>query len=160
MAWARALDMPQTTSSETTISKNWSWLEEQGLIQSERHKRLRRVLLRCEDGSGREYERPDGRNRGFFHLPFIYFTERWHKRLKSPGKVALLISLSRDAEFTLPAEHAADWYRISADTIQRGLDEIRNAGLLSVRVAPRSAPAARYGITRDYYYKLQGPFAQ
>lgn len=159
-AWARALDMPQTVSSETTISKNWTWLETRQLIRSDRHKRLRRVYLLREDGSGRDYRRPDGRQRGFFHLPFSYFMGRWHKHLKLPGKVVLLIALSRDPEFILPAEHASGWYGISADTLQRGLDELRSANLLSVRTSLRKAPAARYGVTQDYHYRLKEPFAR
>lgn len=160
MAWARALDMPETTSSEATISKNWTWLEQQRLVRSERYKRLRRMFLLAENSSGEEYVRPDGRHRGFFRLPFEYFTERWHKQLKMPGKVALLIALSRDVEFILPSEHASGWYEVSADTIQRGLDELRKKDLLAVRAEIRKAPAARYGITQDYHYRLQGPFAR
>jgi hypothetical protein len=160
MTWARALAMPQTVSSETTISKNWTWIEEQQMIRSERHKRLRRVFLLQEDGSGAEYERPDGRNRGFFRLPFAYFLDRWHKKLKMSGKVVLLIALSRDPEFILPAEHACNWYKVSPDTIQRGLDELRKAKLLSVRTTIRTAPAARYGVTQDYHYRLLEPFAR
>jgi hypothetical protein len=160
MAWARALALPATTSSEATISKNWTWLEEQQFIRSERYKRLRRVFLLSEDGSGEEYARPDGRYRGFFRLPFQYFTERWHKKLKMPGKVVLLIALSRDIEFILPSEHASEWYQVSPDTIQRGLDELRKSDLLGVRTALRKAPAARFGVTQDYHYRLQGPFAR
>lgn len=160
MAWARALDLRETASSEATISKNWSWLEEQQLVRSERYKRLRRVFLLHEDGSGAEYVRSDGRYRGFFRLPFQYFTERWHKRLNMPGKATLLIALSRDVEFILPSEHASGWYDVSPDTIQRGLDELRKLELLSVRTKVRKAPAARYGITQDYIYRLKGPFAR
>lgn len=160
MAWARALALPQTVSSETTISKNWSWLEKEKLIRSERHQRLRQVFLCREDGSGEVYERPDGSNHGFFHLPFDYFTSRWHQKLKMPGKAVLLIALSREPEFILPAEHATDWYGVSADTLQRGLDELRNADLLSVRTASRKAPSARYGVTHDHHYRLKEPFAR
>lgn len=160
MAWARALGMPQTASSEATISKNWSWIESQNLVRSERYKRLRRIFLLREDGSDNAYVRPDGRSHGFFRLPFAYFTERWHQKLKMPGKAALLIALSRDREFLLPAEHASQWYAISADTIQRGLDELRKNDLLEVRTKVRKAPAARYGITQDYHYRLLDPFAR
>jgi len=160
MAWARALGMAETASSEATISKNWTWLEEKGLVKTERYKRLRQVFLLTEDGSGNPYVRPDGRHRGFFHLPFDYFSDRWHKKLKTPGKAVLLIALSRDVEFILPAEHASEWYQLSPDTIQRGLDELRKKELLTVRTSIRKAPAARFGITQDYHYRLQGPFAR
>src|SRR3954466_15871122 len=32
MSWARMLHMPQTVSSETTVSRNWTWLEEHKLV--------------------------------------------------------------------------------------------------------------------------------
>jgi hypothetical protein len=160
MAWARALDLPQTTSSETTISKNWSWLEQKQLIRSDRHQRMRRVFLLKEDGSGQPYTRSKGEERGFFHLPFAYFTERWHQRLKLPAKAVLLIALSKESVFDLRTERASGWYGISADTLQRGLDELREAELLEVSIKLRKAPRARMGITQDYRYRLIGSFAR
>ncbi len=86
MSWARMLDLPQTLSSETTISRNWTWLEQQGLVRSERDHRVRKVFLLMEDGSRRSFSRPTGKQRGFFKLPYAYFTQRWHKGAQAPGK--------------------------------------------------------------------------
>ncbi|HWM64466.1 MAG TPA: hypothetical protein VNP96_10830 [Solirubrobacterales bacterium] len=161
MAWARALDMRQTVGSETTVSKNWTWLEERKLIRSERHHRVRKVFMLTEDGSGREYVRPEkGELRGFFGFPFVYFTERWHKELSLPGKAVLLIALSQRSTFTLVTERAAAWYGVSADTLERGLDDLRNHGLLATWLVTRKAPRARLGFTSVGHHRLNPPFGK
>ncbi len=160
MSWARMLDLPQTLSSETTISRNWTWLEQQGLARSERDHRVRKVFLLMEDGSRRPFSRPTGTQRGFFKLPYAYFTQRWHKELKLPGKASLLICLAQSPTFTLPTEHASGWYGVSADTLQRGLDELRELELLKVWTRAKKAPRTRLGYTVENHYALQGPFVR
>ena len=160
MSWARMLDMPQTAASETTISRNWTWLELQRLIRTERDHRVRKVILLMEDGSGEAFERATGKNRGFFKLPYQYFTDRIHLDLKLAGKAALLVSLAQQPTFTLPTERAAQWYGISADTLQRGLDELRQHELIKVWSRTKKAPRSRYGYTSENHYALQGPFAR
>jgi DNA-binding transcriptional ArsR family regulator len=158
MAWARALDMPITGSSESTVSKNWTWLEGKGLIRSERRNRVRKVFMLNDDGSGGEYIRPSGGSRGFFRLPFIYFTERWHKQLSLPGKAVLLISLAQREQFTLVTERAAEWYGVSQDSLQRGLDELRDLGLVTSWLVARKSGRARLGVTSVNHYRLNPPF--
>ncbi len=160
MSWARMLDLPQTLSSETTISRNWTWLEQQRLVRSERDHRVRKVFLLMEDGSRRPFSRPTGKQRGFFKLPYAYFTQRWHKELKLPGKATLLICLAQSPTFTLPTEHASGWYGVSADTLQRGLDELRELELLKVWTRAKKAPRTRLGYTVENHYALQGPFVR
>lgn len=160
MSWARMLDLPQTLSSETTVSRNWSWLELQRLVRSERDHRVRKVFLLMEDGSGEPFKRPTGQQRGFFKLPYAYFTQRWHKELRLAGKATLLICLAQAPTFTLPTEHASGWYGTSADTLQRGLDELRDLGLLKVWTRAKKAPRTRFGYTVENHYALQGPFVR
>lgn len=160
MSWARMLKMPQTISSETTIGRNWTWLEERQLVRTVRDRRVRKVFLLMEDGSGQAFERATGKARGFFKLPYEYFTQRWHLELKLAGKATLLICLAQAPTFTLPTEHAAGWYGVSADTLQRGLDELRDLGLLKVWSRAKKAPRTRYGFTLENHYALQGPFVR
>ena len=160
MSWARMLKMPQTVSSETTIGRNWTWLEQQKLVRTERDRRVRKVFLLMEDGSGQPFERATGQGRGFFKLPYEYFTQRWHLELKLAGKATLLICLAQAPTFTLPTERAADWYGLSADTLQRGLDELRDLGLLKVWSRAKKAPRTRFGFTLENHYALQGPFVR
>jgi hypothetical protein len=154
------LDLPQTLSSETTVSRNWTWLEERKLVRSERDHRVRKVFLLMEDGSGKAFKRPTGKHRGFFKLPYQYFTQRWHKELRLAGKATLLICLAQAPTFTLPTEHASGWYGISADTLQRGLDELRDLGLLKTWTRAKKAPRTRFGFTVENHYALQGPFVR
>jgi len=160
MVWARALGLSATAASETTISRNWDWLEERRLVRSERERRMRKVFLLREDGSGRSFERPSGKERGFFRLPYAYFRQGWNRELKLPGKATLLVCLAQKPIFSLRTEHAAGWYGISADTLQRGLDELRDLGLLQIWRRPKTAPLARYGVTYENFYRLQGPFVR
>ena len=160
MSWARMLDMPQTAASETTVSRNWSWLEEQKLIRSERDRRVRKLYLLLEDGSGGPFEKATGKNRGFFKLPYAYFTDRIHQQLKLPGKATLLICLAQNVTFTLPTERAAEWYGISADTLERGLDELRGLGLIKSWSRTKKAPRSRYGYTTVAHYAMREPFAR
>ena len=154
------LMMSQTVSSETTIGRNWTWLEQHQLVRTERDRRVRKVFLLMEDGSGQPFERATGHARGFFKLPYEYFTQRWHLELKLAGKATLLICLAQAPTFTLPTEHAAGWYGVSADTLQRGLDELRELGLLKVWSRAKKAPRTRYGFTVQNHYALQGPFVR
>lgn len=160
MAWARALDLKLNTSSETTVSKNWTWLEGKDLIRSERHNRKRKVFLMAEDATGEPYTRAKKGDpgRGFFALPFVYFEQRWHKELTLPGKAVLSIALGQKSVFTLVTEQAADWYGISADTLQRGLDDLRDHGLLKSWLLARKDPRARHGVTQVSHHKLNPPF--
>jgi hypothetical protein len=100
------------------------------------------------------FVRATGQARGFFKLPYEYFTQRWHLQLNLAGKATLLICLAQAPTFTLPTEHAARWYGVSADTLQRGLDELRELGLLKVwsraKKAPVHATASRSKTTTRY----------
>ncbi len=161
MAWARALDRSQTLASETTISKNWTWLEQQRLVRSKRSRRLRKVYLLREDGSGEEYARPaSGENHGYFNLPFAYFTQRWHAKLSLRAKATLLICLAQQPRFELRTEHATAWYGLSPDSMQRGLGELREFDLLTTTADYRPAPRTRLGFTQVHIHALRGDFAR
>jgi hypothetical protein len=156
MAWARALDKTKP-GAEATISRNWAWLAQHQLVRSERDKRLRRVYLLEEDGSGNEYERPTG---NFFMLPLAFFGDEWHQKLSLAGTAALLIGLNSRPVFQLRKEHAAGWFGVSADTLQRGLDELRDYGLLAIEQRRIAAPRTRQGWTVVNEYGLLAPFAK
>lgn len=154
MVWARALDR-EGPSAESSVSRNFGWLEEQRLIRSERYKRMRRVFLLREDGSGDPYVRPKG---NYFTVPLAFFLEDWHAELSLPAVAVLLIGRDLAPPFELRKEHAARWYGISADTLQRGLDELRDASLLSVTPRRTAAPRVRQGWTMVNQYRLLAPF--
>jgi len=164
MTWARMMRMPAKATSEVAVSRNWRWLQDRQLVRIETSGRLRAIYLLSEDGSGLAYTRPRGPERGaehgWFTLPYEYFRQRWDGELTLPGKATLLVCLAQAPIFNLPTERAAGWYGISADTLQRGLDELRSLGLLQTWSRMKKAPRARYGVTSVNYYRLLGPFTR
>jgi hypothetical protein len=160
MVYGRALALPETASTETSVRNAISFLEEVKLVRTRRDGRLRRVTLLRDDGTGLPYTGPVGGAHGYFRIPWEYYTERWNDQLKLPGRAALVIALSQGPAFTLPAEHAAKWYGISADTIARGFKELEDLGLLRKWQTSKRTPAARYGVAKVNHYALTGPFAR
>lgn len=155
--WARALDNTGK-GAEGSVSRSWHWLREHRLVRTKRDRRILRVFLRQEDGSGKRYKR----STNYFVLPLAFFLEGWHARLRLPATAVLLIALNQSRMrtwFELRTQHAADWFDISADTLQRGLDQLREEGLLEVRQRRVKDPRARYGLTTINEYRLLGSFA-
>lgn len=143
------------------VSKAWRRLDETyGLVKRERRGRLAKITALDESGDGGDYSYPVGG--GYFKLPFAYWTadDNWYTELTLPAKASLLIALSLKQPFVLPAERAGDWYGISPDTIQRGLQELREHGLLSRKfdvVDDYLSPTMK---RTDYRFRLKTPFTR
>lgn len=156
--WARALDRTRP-GAEATVSRSWKYLRDLHLIRTRRDRRLARTYLLNESGSGAEYKR----SRQYFRLPLAYFLDDWYAKLALPGTVTLLIALDRSRTrewFELPKERAAIWFGISADTLQRGFDELRDNGLIEVDQRPVTNARARFGWTPMNFYRLLGDFSR
>lgn len=163
--WARALDMelPESKTSTSKVSKLWKRIEDRQLIERTRDGRMARVHFLKEDGSGDAYAHPaDDRN--YFKLPAAFFTtgphpdERWYLTLKLPDIAMLLIALSLGDDFTMPAEKVPDWYGISADTAQRGFKALEKHDLLTITSRRKKAPLTARGYTNENVYTLKAPF--
>jgi hypothetical protein len=160
--WARALGL-SGAAGRTAISRAWASLEERQLITRSRPKRFARVTVLMEDGSGRPYapvglQIPAPLEDVYFQIPLAYWYEGWHVRLSLAAKAMLLISLSLRDGFTLPAEKAHTWYGISGDTAKKGIDELRENGLLFHRIDVRTAPLLPAGVATFRRYTLRAPF--
>jgi hypothetical protein len=156
-AWARAIGLT-SKAAEGTVSRSWSWLRHQRLVRTERDRRILRVYALCEDGSGGDRPRPTT----YFRLPLTYVRSGWIETLDLPTTATLLIALHRGRRggwWDLRKEVAADWYGISADTLQRGLDRLQQHSLLEARPRPVTDPRARFGTTTIIEYQLLGDFA-
>jgi hypothetical protein len=149
------------------VSRNWQFLRANGLVTVERVKRLARVTLLADDGSGEDYEHVgDGmRGRrlargdaGYFQLPYAYWRAGWNTELSLVGKAVLLIALSLGDGFPLPANKGPEWYGMSASTIERGIRELRNNRLLHSEKLRRTDPESPVGFTDLNYYELRPPF--
>jgi hypothetical protein len=160
--WARALGLTPHSSSETLVSRTWTWLEDQRLIESQRVGRRREITLLREDGSGEPYRHPGEQgaaDRGhYFKLPYAYWEGNFHNRLSLPAKAVLLIALSLQDDFILPTEKGKDWYGLSRDTIRKGLRDLRLHGLLSMHEERKLAPLSALGFTLERRYRLRPPF--
>jgi hypothetical protein len=170
--WARAMghDLPMSKSATAGISKAWRRLEDHGLIERSRYRRMAQIRLLREDGSGIAYTHPGekgGRSNGaddYFKVPAALWTqgpnseERWFRVLTLPELAVLLIALSLNDSFRLPIEHVPEWYGMSADTAQRGLSGLTRRGLLEVDATTKKAPLSPTGVTTEHRYTLAAPF--
>lgn len=156
--FARALGKTNA-GAEASISRAHSWLAKRELIAKKRTGRALSVTLLQEDGSGTDRTRPTGH---FFTLPRSFFLEEWHDKLSMHATVALLIALKQSYMtewFPMPAERAAIWFGISADTIRRGFAELRDDHhLVESRLHEEANVRARGGKVRINQYRTIGPF--
>ena len=161
--WARALGLPlpDRPTARGRVSKAWSRIAERDLVVRARQGRLAKFTLLCEDGSGSPYTRP---KKGYLQVPHGLWTEgpspseRWYQLLTLPELVFLVIARSNLDAFRLPVERGPEYYDVSADTLQRGYQGLRDRGLLLVRSSTFKAPLLPTGLSYENRYTLQPPF--
>ena len=164
--WARALGLhTDADAGVSAVSRTWRRLDESyGLISRDRRGRLAKITALREDGSRKPYTYPkgSGRDEQYFKLAYGYWDteDRWYRVLSFRAKAMLLISLSLPASFVLPTERVPNWYGVSADSADRGLRELANAGLLQRELKVKKAPQAPLGIAQEYHHTLLSPFTQ
>jgi hypothetical protein len=159
--WAAALGLSDSNSARVSISESWSWLERHQLVRTARDGRLRRIWLLDDAGSGAVYThgsdataKPD-----YFKLPHAFWLGGWNERLDLPGTSVLLIALSLRQSFSLPHERGGEWYGISRDTVRRGVAQLREHELLTMRSTWKATASSPTGAAEDRRYSLTGPFA-
>jgi len=157
-AWARALKIKRFD----TVSRAWGRLEQRRLVARGRAGNKAKVTPLKEDGSGKPYVHPFAGTRSdpYGQVPLDYWIDGWFDKLHLPGKAMLLVMATWRGALTLPAEKASEWYGISADTCERGFDELRRADI--VRKSKRWKPSiyAPGGWVAQNVYGLTGPFAR
>jgi hypothetical protein len=156
--WMSAISIEESAERRATVSRAWSWLERQRLIESHRSGRERGIEILREDGSGEPWSSPGLEKEPYFGLPVAYWTGGFARRLSLPAKAILLIGLSLQSSgedyFELPLERGADWYGISASTIRRGLSELQGIHLLRRWSERRDTTGSPVGYTFDQRYAL------
>jgi hypothetical protein len=156
--WARACGLASDESGRAAVSRGWRFMRSLNLVDVERASRLARVTPLREDGSGARYSHPGSVRHSYVQLPFEYWTERHYETLTLPGKALLLIALTLQDDFTLPADRGPAWYGLSASTVERGLRELRRADLLRAHRVRVNAPLAPEGYTFVNQYTLLPPY--
>jgi hypothetical protein len=160
--WGRALGLAtDADGGAAAVSKTWKRLDQTyHLVRRERSGRLAKITALHEAGNGAEYTYPNPGE--YFKLPFAYWTddEAWHYTLSFPAKATLLVASTLRPPFVLPAEKAPVWYGMSPDTLDRGLRELRQAGLLVRTFTTVENWLSPIGKTTLYKFALQPPFAR
>jgi hypothetical protein len=162
--WGRLLGL-SGSSVGSVISRQWTWLERQQLVGTQRMNRLRTVTLLREDGTGAPYSHPGAATEtrpaegDYFSLPYAYWHAGLQDRIDLPTKAVLLIALSRpDDDFILPVEHASRWYGMSTDSLRSGLRRLQLLGFLDMRFRHEPAPLSPQGYRTERRYTLRPPF--
>ncbi|SDE66925.1 hypothetical protein SAMN05444580_1275 [Rhodococcus tukisamuensis] len=149
----------------THVSAAWNDLEDRGLVERRRLPHGVVVKPRREDGKA-DYSKP-GQKKGdrwetYFVIPPEFWTEEWFERLSLPGLAMLLIiasETSNKAEVWLTNQGAAGWYGMSERSVQAGIADLKNHGLLDIRVEWVKASLSAIGATDRHWYSLLSPFS-
>jgi hypothetical protein len=164
--WIRALTAKGgLTWSESTLSRAWADLVGMKLIDPtrKREQRARVVTPRREDGAA-DYDPPAGRAdrwNAYFILPDAFWTEEIFAKLTLPGLTMLLIiakETNHAKEMWLTYDKGPAWYGISPKTVQNGIANLEENGLVLIRSDLVKAPLSKTGFTTRNWYSLTGDF--
>ncbi len=163
--WARLLGDNVTERAAHSALKV---LEDMDLLELGGKRGTPEITLKRMNGDGTPWtkrEDDDQRGRGFFALPFDYWTQNTIDTLTLPGKAMLLVIL-RDTNdpngnqtFVMAHERAQEFYGFSERTAERGYTELRRAQLL--REHRRLVPDARHplGKREEWHRALVKPYS-
>lgn len=145
--WAQLLSSDEHEWTTRTISAAFRELQKKDLVDLSGSKQQPVVTLKREDGSGDPHQDVKSENgRGFFTIPFEYWTSGDITRLSLPGKAMLLIILKETQDpkgkltFTMPVARAQGWYGISERSAERGYLELAKHGLIQQKVQKINDP--------------------
>lgn len=173
--WIRALTSTHKnalTWSPSSLSRAWRTLEKQQLIERAREGKGVRVSLCREDGASSEndeplpYTSPTGqrdRRNTYFILPDRFWHDELFAQLSLPGLAMLLViakETSQKDEVWLSLKDMPKWYGISQKSAQKGIEDLKQMGLVSQRRTSVSAPLSPVGYTTRVYYQLIDDFSQ
>jgi len=166
--WARALETATGRRwSTTNVSEAWADLKVRGLVETKRLSRGVVVTPRREDGKAAYTEPGEIKadfNETYFSLPQSFWTSEWFETLSMPGLAMLLIIASRTSaegqdETWLTNEDAGKWYRLSPRSIEGGIKELTDLGLVTERIEWVKAPLSAIGATKRHWFSLNGDFS-
>lgn len=165
-SWARGLRTVKGRSwNPSLISQAWVDLEERQLITKVRRPHGLIVKPRREDGAA-DYTAPgsvaDDFYETYFVLPGEFWTEEWFERLSLPALAMLLIiagETSEKQEVRLTNKDTAKWFGMSARSVESGIKDLMDSGLLSERLVRVKAPLSASGQSTEHWYNLTGAFS-
>lgn len=155
--WARLLGLHEGPSGRRTVGRNWAALRDLKLVSTEPSGRKTAVTLLREDGSGEPYSHPTETGDPYLKIPYSFWLEGHASGLKLPGMAMVVIACSLADWFALPFDKGPEWYGIGSSTVERGLRELKRAGLIEADYVWRSTPLSESGWTKDQRYRLMPP---
>jgi len=153
-AWATLLDLDKPeTKGARRVNEAISWLEANKFVTVANNPgQPSRVTLLNERGKGDKYELPGevynrlrnkkgddvARRNRYVKIPPEFWTSGWLSVLSTPAVSMYLVLLCAQtseevSEVWFSPDQASKLYSLSADTRSRGLAELREAGLVTVR---------------------------
>lgn len=144
-------------------------LETMNLLELSGTRVVPEIILKRENGDGKPWSdtaESDRQGRGFFTIPFEFWTNGTIDDLGMAGKAMFLILLKETQDpnakrrtFIMANERAQDWYGISERTAERGYLQLRKAGILLEK--PQLVPDARHPLGRreDWHRALSNPYS-
>lgn len=147
ITWAQVLSSDEHLWTTRTISTAFRDLQKMDLLDLSGPKQQPVIELKREDGSGDPHQEVKSENgRGFFTIPFEYWTDGDITRLSLPAKALLLIILKETQDpkgkltVTMPVARAQAWYGISERTAERGYLELAQRLLIQQKVQKINDP--------------------
>lgn len=153
--WARALGI-SGSSSTSTISRLFRRLTDMDLMDKSKNGRTPVYRALHDSGNGSSYEKTSD----YLTIPLEYWTEDIWLTLGLPAKAVLLIFLSLPAQSYLPQNQVSKWYGISADTLGKGVKQLKELGFLEISVKQEDDFLVASKFRTQHYYTLKSPFQQ
>lgn len=165
--WARMLGKDVSVRTANSALKV---LQEMDLIEVEGKRGSPKIVLKRENGDGKPWtkepeENPAERGRGFFTLPFEYWTSGHIDTLKLPGKAMLLVMLKETQDpngkltFVMAHERAQAFYGFSERTAERGYLELRQHKLFKEKRQLVKSGEHPLGQREEWHRALERPYS-
>jgi len=155
--WARLLGLAEDESGRRTVGRNWKALTDAKLVAVRRVGRQITATPLCEDGSGEPYSHPKNTGDRYLKVPYAFWLDGHAAKLKLPGLALALIACSNADWFPLPFDRGPSWYGVGTSTVERGIRELRRAGLIENRFFWRKTALSATGWTKETRYCLRLP---
>jgi hypothetical protein len=157
--WLAATGRPPSRSLAASVTRAWNWLESEHLIRTTTEGGRRTIEALREDGTGADWTPPTGGVDIAVELPAAYFEVAFRRPISLHAKVSLLIAVSlqtpgKDKYFELPIERGASWYGLPPGTLRRGLQELRDLGVIHMWVVEMPSANSRIRVRYDRRYRL------
>jgi hypothetical protein len=164
--WAKMLDTRKLPCSSAQASSAINALVRRDLATRTDQGQYVVVKPLLEDGSGEDYSRPGSLGsdvgRGYFTIPYQFWTEGLVDELSLPGTAMFLIMLeetTQNATFAMAVERASEWYGISERTAERGFSELSRLDVLAAHKQLVKATRSPTGLRAIYHRALTGPYS-